>query len=190
MTQQMFGFGYRLKTVSDVTQGKALPRSHGAVGGPTHYYVTVPWNEAEYSPNDPLNGVSVNNGWTFLYGPTVNAEITAHVRLAVMQEKASVHLRLYKVAVINGVETRLWGSESPESFIGEGETHVASDGTVTYSSSHILGHWRVPPLAEGERLRLEVDSWKAVNPDPDYETGRIIGARIEGTYWRDLLTAP
>lgn len=152
-----------------------------------HVYVTVPWNAVSDDPGDPVNAVSLANGWTFLYGPTTEAVVTAHVRLQVMQEGASTHLRLYKVAVVDGIETRLWGSESPERFIGSGETHTAQDGTVTYSSSHLDATWRVSGLADGERLRLEVDSWMAVDPDPAYEMGRIVGARVEGIYWREVV---
>ncbi|MDT4991411.1 MAG: hypothetical protein QOH97_1303 [Actinoplanes sp.] len=188
MTEQRYGFAYHLNTVADPMQGKALPRSHGAVGGTQHNYVTIPWNDKE-DGDDPANGVSLNYGWTFLFGPTVSALVFAQVRLMIMQERGSVHLRLYKVAVDAGVETRVWGSESPESFVGEGETHTAADGTVSYSSTHVDACWRVAALAPNERLRLEVDSWKAVNPDPDYEIGRIVGARVAGEYWRDGGTA-
>lgn len=179
--EQRYGFGYRLATVANPFDGKALPVSRGAVSGPTHNYVTIPWNATDDSPDDPFNTVSMNNGWTFLFGPIREAIVIAHVRLQVLEATCSTHLRLYKV---NGAEQRVWGSESPEHFVGDRETHVAADGTVSYSSTHCHATWRVPAIAEGEKLRLEVDYWNAT--DPRFLTGRISGARVEGIYWRDV----
>lgn len=98
-----------------------------------------------------------------------------------------MHLRLYKVKINpDNTETRIWGSESPERFVGDGETHI-SNGETYYTSTHLDGNWRVAPLLENERLRLEVDYWTAVNPNPNYEVGKIVGARVEGIYWRDVV---
>jgi hypothetical protein len=187
VSEQRFGFTYHLLTVPTM-QGKALARSHGEIGGPGHNYVTIPWNDCEEQPGDPLNKVSLNNGWTFLYGPTVGADVFAHVRTQHSQAAASQHLRLYIVNGSNpdGTEIRTWGSESPERGVLNGETHVASDGTVTYSSTHLDGAWHVPPLAVGDKLRLEVDYWTAVDPDPEYEVARIVGGRVSGTYHRSV----
>lgn len=186
-TEQRFGFSYHLLTVP-TAQGKALARSHGEIGGPGHNYVTIPWNDCEEPPGDPLNTVSLNNGWTFLKGPTAGADVFAHVRIQQSQAGASQHLRLYIVNGTNpdGTERRVWSSESPERFVGNGETHVANDGTVTYSSTHLDGAWHIAPLADGDKLRLEVDYWTAVDPDPAYEVARIVGGRIMGTYWRTV----
>lgn len=183
MTETRYGFQYHLQTVTDPDQGKALPVSHGAVNGPQHQFITVPWDAVEADPVDPGNPVSLNRGWTFLYGPSVGASVTAHVRLMKAAAGASTHLRLWKARVNpDGTETRVWGSESPEFIVSDDETHAATDGTTYYTSTHLDTTWYVPSLAEGERLRLEVDYWHAGNPD---ETpARIVGARVEGTYWR------
>jgi len=185
--EKRFGFSYNYPTVP-YAQGKALPRSHGDIGGPQHNYVTIPWKVAENVDPDPQNPVSLNSGWTFLYGPTNDAIITAHARIMVVQAGSSLHLRLYKVRLnTDGSETIVWTSESPERFVGNGETH-GSGANVSYSSTHLDATWRVAGLNSDERLRLQADYWTAVDPDPDYETGRIVGARVEGHYYRELVS--
>jgi hypothetical protein len=183
--EKRYGFGYKMTTTT-TEDGKSLPVSTGEVGGPDHNYVTVPWNYREEDPGDPGNPVSLSNGWTFLYGPTLAAEVSAFIRLQRVQEGCSTHLRLYVSETVNGVDTRVTSLpfESPERFVGPGETHVGPDGTVTYSSTHLDGSWHVPPLRAGQRLRLEVDYWNAT--EEPYLVGKIVGARVGGTYWRDV----
>jgi hypothetical protein len=181
MTEQRYGFQYHLTTVSNPDDGKALPVSHGTINGPQHLFTTVPWNAVEASPNDPGNNVSLNFGWTFLYGPVVGAQVTAHVRLQKAQAGASTHLRLWKA---DAQENRLWGSESPEFIVSQDETHTDGDGNAYYTSTHLDATWYVPVLAAGERLRLEVDYWNAT--EAQFIPARIVGARVEGTYWRSI----
>lgn len=178
--EQRFGFGYKMTTVTNINDGKALPVSRGLVGSATHRYITVPVNAVDEDPADPGNTVSLANGWTFLYGPTLGADVFAFVRLKRAQSGCSNHLRLY---IVDGTGARTpWVCESPERFVGENETHLEADGSTSYSSTHLDGAWHVPPLAADERLRLEVDYWNA-SAEP-YLTARIVGARITGTYWR------
>jgi hypothetical protein len=185
MAEQEYGFTYVYPTV-EWQLGKPLPRSHGSIGGPEHYYVTIPIKAKEDTDVDPANPVSLNSGWSWLYGPTRNGIVTAHARVMHVQQGGSLHLRLYRVLVApDGTETRVWGSESPERFVGNGETHGTAPD-LTFSSTHLDATWRIRPLAAGERLRLEVDYWTATDPDPYYETGYIVGARIEGTYRREV----
>lgn len=189
MIEREFGFSYVLPT-TEWQAGKPLARSHGAIGGPQHNYVTIPIKAKEETDPDPQNPVSLNSGWSWLYGPTRNGIVTAHVRVMHVQTGGSLHLRLYKVRVNpDGTEVRLWGSESPERFVADGETHGTAPN-LTFSSTHLDATWRLRPLAADERLRLEVDYWTAVNPDPYYEIGYIVGARIEGTYKREVEEEP
>lgn len=183
--EQRFGFGYKMTTLDDINLGKALPVSRGLVGSATHKYITVPVNAIDEDPGDPANPVSLANGWTFLTGPTTGADVFAFVRVKRVQAGCSNHLRLYIVDAA-GARTP-WVCESPERFVGDNESHIEPDGSTSYSSTHLDGAWHVPALAAGERLRLEVDYWNAT--ETQYLTGRIVGARITGTYWREVPEA-
>lgn len=182
--EKRFGFGYKMTTTS-TEDGKDLPVSRGEIGGETHNYVTIPWNATDENPGDPANPVSMKNGWTFLYGPILGADVFGFARLQRVQAGCSTHLRLYVVETVDGKETRLpIYFESPERVVLENETHVRADGSVYYTSTHLDAAWHVPPLKAGQRLRMEVDYWGAtVEP---YLVGSIVGARIGGTYWRDV----
>lgn len=172
MAEKRFYAQYQLRNVADPTDGKQLPVSYAPVHGPQHYYVTVPWNVQAVGPNDPLNQVSLSNGWSFLYGPTLpGAIVTAHLRLWNAEPECSNHLCLYKVAA--GSEAHVWASESPEHEVLAKET----------GNTHLDAAWQVPALATGERLRLQADYWNA--RDPDKLVCYMVGATVEINYWRE-----
>jgi hypothetical protein len=170
--EQRFQFRYCLTTVEDPLTGKAVPVSHGSPNNDQNYWITVPWNKTDIDPLDPLQpAIPV---WTFLNGPC-DWDVTCHIRMKNVEPGCSVHARLYTVTVASGVETRTWGSEAPEKQVLPFENPD--------SNTHIDFNWK-GHLAVGERLRIEVDYWNAT--DPALTTGHIVGARIDGIYWRNV----
>lgn len=173
MPEKRFYAQYKLKDVTDPTLGKKVPVSYAPVHGPLHQYITVPWNIEAVDPSDPKNPVSLNNGWTFLYGPTLpGAIVTAHLRIWNAEPECSLHLCLYKVR--DGSEDHIWASEAPEHEVLAKET----------SNTHLDASWQIPSVASGEKLRLQVDYWNARNPDQ--LTCYMVGATIEMNYWREV----
>lgn len=160
----------------DVSVGKTLYVSHGAIfDRDTWKPLTIPW-DVEYS--DPENQ---HGSWTILNGPAWY-DVTAYARLMQMQEGCSVHLFAYHATAattgqIDGIDNVTSYREFTEWFVGPNETHVAADGTVTYSNTHIFGNWK-GWLSEGEKLRIAMDYWNATG------SGKLVGGSVYGFWGR------
>mgnify|MGYP000515144030 CR=1 FL=1 len=134
-----------------------------------HRWVTVPW-DVDYS--DPENQHSGPGAWTVLHGPAL-FEMTAGIRLLNQHRQASCHIRLWAGQFIDGVDTRLSTNfgESWEHFVGDEESN----------QSHVNGTWR-GWLPADQRLRVEVDYWKAGLSSSG--GARIIGGSARLFVWR------
>jgi hypothetical protein len=157
----------------DVSAGSPLYVSHGAIFDTQWMPKTIAW-DTEYS--DPENQ---HGSWTILTGPAWY-QVTAFARLMQMEQDCSVHIFAYHataptVGQVDGVDNITSFREFTEWFVGHNETHIAADGTVTYSNTHVFGTWP-GYLPIGEKLRIALDYWNAGGP------GKLVGGSVYG-YW-------
>ncbi len=161
-----------------VAQGHTLYVSKGQIFQENWKPRTIPW-DVEYS--DPENQ---HGSWTILNGPA-HYSITAYARLMQMQEGCSVHIYAYHATdpallaadQVDGVDNVTSYKEFAEWFVGPKETHFASDGSVTYSNTHIFGTWN-NWLPANEKLRIGLDYWNASG------SGKLIGGSVSGFWGR------
>lgn len=159
----------------DVSAGTNLYVSHGAIFGPDYKPRTIAW-DTEYS--DPENQ---HGSWTILTGPAYY-NVTAYARLMQMETDCSVHIFAYHATAptagqVDGVDNVTSRREFAEWGVLPNETHVAPDGTVTYSNTHVFGSW-LGFLPDGEKLRIALDYWNAS------ATGKLVGGSVYGFWGR------
>lgn len=155
--------------------GSPLYVSHGAIFGADWKPKTIAW-DTEYS--DPENQ---HGSWTILSGPAYY-NVTAFARLMQMQTDCSVHIFAYHATPatpgqVDGVDNVTSYREFAEWGVLPNETHVAADGTVTYSNTHVF----VPAqgyLPDGEKLRIALDYWNAG------ASGKLVGGSVYGFWGR------
>lgn len=131
---------------------------------------TVPWDTLVEDPGEqnPPGTVSLNNGWTFLYGPCYFS-IDASVGMSNVTPRASTHLQFYSTSITN--------SDVPQ-YAWEGWEQAVLD--LEGNTAHFVtsAHGFLPP---DQRLRLRADWWHPADPD---EEPLIDRARVQGFYRR------
>jgi hypothetical protein len=172
MTETRYFATYSRAMPEDYHDGKWVPVSRA-----NHQkWVTVPWDRTEHAANDPVSQPRPTPDKpirTFLFGPASFVTVTAQLRITNAQPYCSTHIRLYKV---DADENRLsldtgayeWGILKYE---------------TTASTAHLCGSWQIGAIAEGERLRVEVDYWNAT--DRAKLGYYILGGYVQVQYTRD-----